>query len=180
MANYAIFNPLEKCKKNNINENNITMQNIRDVPFLFIQDHKKNFKDIANTALKGIQEGTTLSDIFFSKSNINRLQKKIRQTILIKTNGNYKLDVDQDESELLIAMRAVYYDEAKFLPDKIIHQIKLLNIKVMDYIIPDILTAIKQEYAYLKEINEPLKPIKRPINVNVEKQILPSLTTLFN
>ena len=42
------------------------------------------------------------------------------------------------------------------------------------------ITEIKQFYGYLKEINEPLKPIDRPINVNnAGRKTLPSLTSVW-
>ena len=47
-------------------------------------------------------------------------------------------------------------------------QVKKLNIKVINYLYPDLMTNIKQEYYYVKEINEPLKPIDRPINVSIK------------
>ena len=134
---------------------------------------------LQKTALKGIQEDSKLSDIYFSVENIHRVQKKIKKEIFIRTNGTFKLEADQDVDELIIAMRSVYFDYARFLEKKIIHQVKELNDKVIETIVPDMITAIKQEYSYLKEINEPLKPISRPINVNQGRQILPSLTTVW-
>ena len=77
-------------------------------------------------------------------------------------------------------MRAVYLQECKFLPDKIIHQVKQLNTKVLDELMPDVITAIKQEYGYLKDINQPLQPIMRPLNVNnAGSRQLPSITTIW-
>ena len=68
-------------------------------------------------------------------------------------------------------MRALYYQEGRYLPDDVMpidYQIKKLNIKVINYILPDLLTNIKQEYYYVKEINEPIKPIDRPVNVSIK------------
>ena len=42
------------------------------------------------------------------------------------------------------------------------------------------ITEIKQTYGYIKEINEPIKPIPRPMNVNnAGRKTLPSITTTY-
>lgn len=110
---------------------------------------------------------------------MKRIQKKLKLEVYKRTNGQYRLDADQDDSDLLIAMRAVYFEEAKNLPDKVIHQVKILNDHVVERVTPEMITAIKQEYGYLKEINEPLKPMDRSINVNTGKITLPSITTIW-
>ena len=112
-----------------------------------------------------------VGQLFFSKKNIIELQKKIKSKVFIETKGKIILDDDQDDSDLLIVMRAVYYQEGRFLPNNVMSiefQVKKLNIKVINYLYPDLMTNIKQEYYYVKEINEPLKPIDRPINVSIK------------
>ena len=121
-----------------------------------------------------------LSKIYFSDENVLRIQKMIKQEVFIKTKGKYKLEDDQDESDLLVVMKSIFFEYAKHLPFKLVHQVKALNKKTMEAIIPDIITNIKQSYDYLKEINEPLKPIDRPVNVNnAGRKTLPSLTTVY-
>lgn len=118
---------------------------------------------------------------FFSKQNVRLMQCKIKQSIYNETKGKVILEEDLDESDLLIAMRALYLQEGRFLPDnvdKIDHQVKRLNLKVINYIIPDIITNIKQQYYYIKEINSPIKPIDRPINDSVKGRKLLQSTFL--
>lgn len=119
--------------------------------------------------------------IFFSKKNINRIQKLLKREIFNRTNGIFRLDTDQDESDLLIAMRAVYMEHARFVPNGTIRQVKKLNRDLIEYITPDMITQIKQAYSYVQEINRPLKPLTRPINVNnAGRRTLPSITTIWN
>ncbi len=121
-----------------------------------------------------------LTKIFFSHKNMKRLQKAIKKEIYYKTNKKYLLEDDQDENDLTIAMRAVYFKYGKYLPNKIIKQTKILNRHVVDYVVPDMITNIKQYYGYLKDINEPLQPIMLPINVNNGgRKTLPSISTIF-
>lgn len=137
------------------------------------------------TATKGIlceDEVDPVTELFFSPENMKRIQKMIRHEAYIRTNGGFKLEVDQDESDLLVAMRAVFFDTygARFLPFKIKRQVKDLNIKVVNYILPDMISEMKQGYGYLKEINEPIKPLMRPLNVNnAGRRTLPSITTIW-
>lgn len=108
---------------------------------------------------------------FFSKKNIIKLQNEIKSKVYLETKGKIILDDEQDDSDLLIVMRALYFQEGRFLPDEIMpidYQVKKLNIKVINYIYPDLMTNIKQEYYYIKEINEPIKPIDRPVNVSIK------------
>ena len=116
------------------------------------------------------------SKIFFSEENMNRVQKAIKRGIFFKTKGQFRLDEDQDESDLLVTMRAVFIEHSRFLPEKIISQVKELNRLTVEYITPDMITEIKQTYGYIKEINEPIKPLPRPMNMNnAGRKTLPSL-----
>jgi len=163
-----------------INENNMTVQDIYRTPFLFMQDHHKNYKNLGETALQGIQCQSELSKLFFSDENMRRLQKMIKNEVYIRTNGQFRLDVDQDQLKLLIAMRAVYMENARFLPEQIVRQVKRLNMKVINEIIPGMLTELRQEHGYLKEINKPLDPIARPVNVNnAGRRMLPPLSSVW-
>jgi len=163
-----------------ITKNNTTIQDIYRTSFLFLQEHRKNYNNMAPFALKGIQTGSELSKLFFSDKNIKRLQKLIKREIYIITKGVYKLEVDQNLRDLFIAMRAVYLEYARFLPNQIIRQTKKLNKKVIDEVVPGMLTEIRQYYGYLKEINKPLTPIPRPLNVSsAGRRTLPSITTTW-
>lgn len=163
-----------------IDGNNMTIQDIYRTPFLFIQEHRKNYNNMAPTALKGIQSESELSKLFFSDENFKRLQKLIRKEISVRTNNEFRLDVDQEQRDLFLVMRSVYLEHARFLPNQIVRQVKRLNQKVIDEVIPGILTEIRQDYGYQKEINKPLTPIPRPLNVNnAGRRSLPSYTTTF-
>jgi hypothetical protein len=163
-----------------INENNMTIQDIYRTPFLFLQEHRKNYINMAPTALKGIQTESELSKLFFSDENFKRIQRMIKKEIFDRTKGEFRLDVDQEQRDLFLVMRAVYMEHARFLPGEIIRQVKRLNKKVIDEITPGIITEIRQEYGYLKEINKPLTPIPRPMNVNnAGRKALMSITTTF-
>jgi hypothetical protein len=145
-----------------------------------------NYNEMSKLGMKGESIKATdttdnLSKIFFSPKNIQRIQKKIKEEVFKRTNGKFRLDEDQDENSLLIMMRAYYLDNSRFLSEKPIRYVKLLNKGVIGFVVPDIITNIKQAYSYQLEINQPIKPIDRPINMNsAGRRTLPSVTTTWH
>ncbi len=118
---------------------------------------------------------------FFTKENMNYIQKRIKQMIYQKTNGKVLMDCDQDESDILIAMRHIYVTEGRFLPENIDFQVERLNKRLLNQIVPDMITAIKQDWGYQKLINEPLHPIDRPISESARgRKLLPSITSIWD
>ena len=135
----------------------------------------------SSLAIGGLQmDNNPVSKLYFSKENIKRLQKQIKREILRESNGKFIVKIDQDELDLLIAMRAVFFENAKNLPTHIVRQVKELNTQTLDYIIPDMMTNIKQQIGYIKDISGPTNPIDRPLNVNrAGRKTLPSATTVW-
>lgn len=166
---------------NQIDENNLTVKDVFLTPFLFLQEHRKNYKDMASTALKGVQANSELSKLFFSDENFKRIQKQIKKEIFRRTNGEFKLEVDQEQRDLFLAMRAVYMQHARFLDNQIVRQVKRLNKKVVDETVPGVITNLKQYYGYLKEINKPLSVFPQMgINTGSRgRRVLPSVMTTF-
>lgn len=163
-----------------LSRNTITQDDILKSSFLLSQDHHRPKDVYMDTANKDLGSDSEVSRIFFSDRNIKRIQKKIKEEVYKKSDGKFKLDVDQDEKDLLIVMTAVYRLKARFMNCYPIRQVKKLNSDVVDYLIPDLISNIKQYYGYLHEINTPLKPLPPPINVsNAGRRSLPSITTSF-
>jgi len=136
---------------------------------------------IQKSLLKSVYTPTPLGEIFFSPDNIKRLQNKIKKSIFIESKGKYKLQVDQNESDLLVVMRAVYIQDSYNSPYRIIHQVKELNEKVINRILPDMISNIKQNEEYLNIIDKPIDPLPLPVNVSRAGRLsLPSVTTIWN
>ena len=174
-ANYDQGNGIPTMQKDNV-----TIQDMYKTPFLFLQDHHRDYKGVVATALKGIQCTSELSKTFFSYQNIQRIQRNIKKTVFDKTMGKYRLDVDQDFDELTIIMRAVFIEYGRYLPTQIVRQVKKLNDRVVQEVVPDIIVNIKQYYGYLADITTRPTPIPLPVNVsNAGRRTLPSITTTF-
>jgi hypothetical protein len=165
-----------------MNANNMTVEDIYRTGFLFTSsDNGKDYKNMAPTALKGIQSGDSeLSKLFFSDENIKRIQRGIRAEVFRKTNGVFRIDVDQESRDIFLLCRSIYMQQARFLPGETVRQVKRLNEKVIAECVPDIITNIKAEYGYLREISKPLSPIDRPVCASSRgHRVLPSICTTF-
>jgi len=114
-----------------------------------------NTGDTGYCPLEGIQEKSLLSETYFSKENINLLQRVIIQSVYDVSKGKYKIG-KQSSQELLIIMRSFYLKYSKNLDYDITEQIRVLNDKVIKYSVEIILTNIKQQKEYVKQIDEPL------------------------
>ena len=135
---------------------------------------------IQKSLLKSVYTPTPLGEVFFSPDNIKRLQNKIKKSIFVESKGKYKLQIDQNETDLLVVMRAVYIQDSYNAPYRIIHQVKELNEKVINRILPDMITNIKQNEEYLNVIDRPIEPIPLPVNVSKAGRLsLPSVTKTF-
>ena len=140
-----------------------------------------NNQNIASTALKGMVEQNPVNKLFFSSENMQRIQKKIKISVYEKSNGKFKLEEDQDESDLIIVMRSVYFDHCKNLPDNPIRQVKKLN-EQQSSVASDILTVImaNEEPADWKNsiknycenpIDQKQERVNKVLNVAAEHQV---------
>ena len=135
---------------------------------------------IQKSLLKGVYQPTPLGELFFSQENINRIQKMIKYEVFVRTNGKYKLEVEQNESDLLVVMRDIYITCGKNIPYQLVRQVKELNHKTVEKIIPDMISMIKQDDAYIQQLDKPIDPIPLPVCVNSKgRTSLPSVTTTF-
>lgn len=135
---------------------------------------------IQKSLLKGVYQPTPLGELFFSQENINRIQKIIKYEVFVRTNGKYKLEVEQNESDLLVVMRDIYITCGKNMPYQLVRQVKELNHRTVEKIIPDMISMIKQDDAYIRQLDKPIDPIPLPVCVNSKgRTSLPSVTTTF-
>lgn len=117
----------------------------------------------SKVVLAGIQEETLLSFLFFSKKNIEIIQNLIRKKIYDMSNNEYVIGY-QNSDELLIIMRSIYLEYSKNVQDVnyITPQIKYLNKKVVDDVIPNILSAIKLYVKFLNDSSTPYHTMEHP------------------
>lgn len=117
-----------------------------------------NYKE---EALRGIQSKSTLSQVFFSKNNIDLLQNQLRYNVWLQSNKKHIIG-RQSDTELEIVMRSIYLQYSKNLPYNIKEQIKDLNTMILDYCIPNILSEVEQYLSYKVNVSTLPEPISRP------------------
>ena len=103
---------------------------------------------------------TNLSLNFFSKDNVNIIQKSIIKSVYTKSCGNHLIS-NQDEQELLIIMRSYYLQYGKNLPYDINKQVDELNNKVVEWAVENIITNIDQYINYKKTCSTLPMPLER-------------------
>ena len=121
-------------------------------------------------------EHTPVSSVFFSKMNIDALQKGISNRVFNDSNGKYNIG-RQSETELKIIMRSFYFNSLSgsvpnFLQDivygnpsekdYVISQVRSLNSSVLDWSVPRILTNIQQFEKYKSDVSGLPMPLDRP------------------
>lgn len=111
-------------------------------------------------AIKNIHTQNALSDMFFSRANIDVLHEAIRYMVYKKSCGKHVID-RQSETDLLIIMRSVYLQYGEYKPYLLKEQVKDLNTQVINYCVPKILEEIKIYLHYRKDISQLPEPMDR-------------------
>lgn len=125
-------------------------------------------------------EQSELALIYFSKENMDRIQKLVRREIYRRTDGKFKILKDSEELDMQTVMDIVFDEHALHLPDQLVRQVKKLNKQTVEMIVPNAITVIDQTSKYLKQLDEPIKPMNRPLNVNNGgRKTLPSFTSVL-
>jgi hypothetical protein len=148
----------------------IDLTNFNGTPFELYENN--NIQNNKTKNMTGTMSKNSLSDIFFSQSNIDLLQDYIIKGVF-DTSGT-KI-VKQSEDELSIIMRSIYLQHGKNLDYNIQEQINTLNEHILKYCIPNINSSIKQYNGYIKDITKEQDIMDMPQSVNTkgDKTLMP-------
>ena len=121
-----------------------------------------NFQD---DAIKGIHEETGLSELYFSKENMEILQSAIRYEVNQITG---KIIDKQSPTELSIVMRSIYLQNGNPMvsSNSIKKEVVKLNSMVIDYCSEQISTQVLQYQGYIQKLTTLPVPIERPQQVD--------------
>jgi hypothetical protein len=155
----------------------ITNDNIKDMSM--IDGKNETMQNFQVEALYGIQETSTLNQLFFSKKNMEIIQNMIRYNVYEKSEKKFVID-RQSDIELEIIMRSIYLQHSPNLSNKIKEQIQYLNNLVNDWCVEQIIPEVQQYIGYIKEIEFMPMPIDLPVNLSSKgSRSLRSVTTTF-
>jgi hypothetical protein len=105
---------------------------------MIANDNNQNdkFKSIAT---QGIIQPTALTQLFFSRINMDRIQNQIRYKVYLVSNGEYTID-RQSDTELEIVMRSIYLQYSQNLNCRLAEQVDNLNKLCVDWAVPRIMS----------------------------------------
>ena len=141
-------------------------------------DKNHNGPPFVQTPVNTILSSNQVSSIFFSKQNMDAVQNKIIELVYTKSKGEYQIS-RQSDKQLNLIMRSIYLQHSKNLNTNIKQQVIELNTRVLKYCIDTINVEILQYLGYLKDINEPLLPMDRPINISQKGENLVELKSFM-
>lgn len=157
-----------------------TNYEIMKTPFLMFQSHYTDYYNMSKDCVKGIQEESILSKIFFSPENVDLLQRQIIWTVYQKTGGKYLIE-KQNEEDLQVVMRSMFLQHARHVADHIKEQIQELNNLVTDDVVPNIISEVNQYIGYLDRTFLPRQIMDHPECVSsAGMRTLPSVTKTFD
>lgn len=115
---------------------------------------KKGGQIFESMLLSGNMEASPVSQLFFSKQNLQALQDGIRYSVFNLSEGRHNIG-EQSNEELIIIMKTMFLTYGKNLVYNVVEQVRELNKLVLDYAIPEIIEQIemyekyRQDKAYL-------------------------------
>jgi len=120
---------------------------------------------------------TLLTDLFFSKKNIDNLQDLIR--FIVHRESDMIID-RQSTRELLVVMRSIFLEYCQHPPllkdgmtdssilELYTREVARLNELVVNETVPKIQSQIQQYFGYLRDISKNPMPHETPKNVNIK------------
>ena len=113
-------------------------------------------------SLTGNFEKSTLSNLYFSKDNIQIIQNGIRKGVFDKSKGEILID-NQSEDQIVTVMRSMYLQYSKNLDYNISQQINELNSYVLNFCINNTYTEAVAYLKYKKDSSNMYTPMSNPV-----------------
>ena len=120
---------------------------------------------VAADLVRGNVEKNTLNTTFFSPANVQIVQNRLQYEVYSRSQGKHRVG-PQSAENLLIIMRAMYYQYGKNLECNIKEQIQELNTYVVNYAVPKILSEVDMYHQYRKDITTLPVPMLQPVNIS--------------
>lgn len=155
------MNNISKQRQDVLNGRVDIMNDVPSQQWPLFQQNNTGAVNYKEEALRGIQSKSLLSQVFFSKNNIDLLHNQIRYNVWLQSDKKHIIG-RQSDTELEIIMRSIYLQYSKNLPYDIKNQIKELNSMILDYCIPNILSEVEQYLSYKVNVSKLPTPMARP------------------
>tara|TARA_X000001036_G_C20486908_1_gene728134 strand:- start:437 stop:931 length:495 start_codon:yes stop_codon:yes gene_type:complete len=113
-------------------------------------------------SLTGNFERSKLSDLFFSKQNIQNIQTLLINGVYEKSNSQIRID-KQPEDNIVIIMRSMYLQYSKNLDTELNTQVNELNNYVLNFCIPKVYSEAVAYLKYKQDASTMHMPMSAPI-----------------
>jgi hypothetical protein len=107
---------------------------------------------------------TPLNSVFFSLSNIDRIQQAIHDQVSSMSGGQYDIGRQSDD-DLRIVMRSYYLMFGRNDPHNIAGELEQLNRRVIGYCAGKVYSEVEFHMFYRKDLEDFAPPIANPVNV---------------
>lgn len=162
------------------------IENETNTKFTFMAQNQGDvnmFSNYTSNSVKGIIEETALSEIYFSKMNIDVIQLQIRYKMYEKYKNNPdegKID-KQSYNELFTVMRSIFlqYANTGIGSNGVADEIKRLNKKVISFCFEQVEVQYLQYQDYKKKLQSMHVPMDRPQVAN-KKNFTYDVSNLLN
>lgn len=128
--------------------------------------YSTNYNDSYRDILKTLNvQRTPLSDFYFSKKNVDHLKKLL--VTQIKKRYGYSITAEsQSDNEMITVMLNIFAQFGKHWPDRIMEQVAELNLKVLSYVFPRVVSNIQMELTYQRDHGSQPLPMPHPVHVS--------------
>lgn len=109
---------------------------------------------------------TPLNTVFFSKDNIDHLQREIQRQVLSMSGGKYNVDRQSDD-DLRIIMRSYYLMFGRNDPSNVSGELSDLNSRVIGYSAGKIFSEVDFHLFYLQDLEQFAPAIANPVNTQI-------------
>lgn len=113
-------------------------------------------------SLTGNFERSELSNLFFSKQNIENIQNLLIRGVYEKSNSQIMID-KQPTDNIVIVMRSMYLQYSKNLDTKLNTQVNELNNYVLNFCIPKVYSEAVAYLKYKEDASTMHMPMSAPI-----------------
>jgi hypothetical protein len=116
-------------------------------------------------SLRGIQQQSPLSDLFFSRMNVDALQEGIRYKVYVQSDKK-RIIGRQSDTELEVIMRSIFLQHSNAVSGSLVDKVRGLSEKVLAFCVPLVLREIQQYSTYRNDISQLPVPMDRQQNVS--------------
>jgi hypothetical protein len=120
--------------------------------------------DAVSEQIQYRHNNTPLNTVFFSQSNIDKLQADIQTAVLGMVNASIDR---QSDSDLLLIMRSYYLQYAQNNPSRVAEELEELNQRVVHFASNRIAVEVEAYRYYRKDIMDFPAPIANPMDVKI-------------